>query len=129
GDDVAAVDEPAVGAVDQGDRSLCRDDAFKAGDVLAAHRLPIGNGLLPGCGPFHTEAGRMMRRSAIDSSTCAVQPAMRDVANRHVKSSLGMPAPVSTTEAQKSTLVAFGRSGCASCRICRATSSVWAAVV
>jgi len=52
----------------------------------------------------------MMRRSESDSSTWAVQPDTREVAKTVVKSSLGMPAPVRTTEAQKSTFVAFGRS-------------------
>jgi len=53
----------------------------------------------------------MMRRSDSDSSTCAAQPETREVAKSVVKSSFGMSAPVRTTEAQKSTLVALGRSG------------------
>ena len=124
----ADIPELAVRAVNEGYLGLRRDYAFEAGDVLSGHqRFSIGTGFFPGSGPTHCEAGRMMRRSASDSSTCDVQPAMRDMANTHVKSSFGMPAPVSTTDAQKSTLVALGRSGCASWRILSATSSVCAA--
>src|ERR1700682_1796468 len=114
GDHVSAIDEPAVGPVHHRDCGLGGDDALKAWHVGAAHLAAIGTGFNPGAGPVHSDAGRMIRRSASDSSTCAVQPTTREVANRQVNISLGMPAPVSTTEAQKSTLVAFGRSGCAS---------------
>src|SRR5207247_6074474 len=131
-DHVALVDEASVGAVDVGDRGLGADYALEAGDVdgrvVGAHRFASCRGLRPGSGPIHLDAGRMSLRSDSDSRTCAVQPATREVAKMVVKSSFGIPAPVSTTEAQKSTLVAFGRSGCASCRILSATSSVRAAV-
>src|SRR5207237_1709988 len=123
GDHIAAINELAVRAIHQRDLRLRRDYAFEPGNVLRGHqRFSTGAGLVPGSGPTHCEAGRMMRRSASDSSTWSLQPAMRDMANTHVKSSLGMPAPVRTTDAQKSTLVALGRSGCASWRILSATS-------
>src|SRR5882672_2003381 len=89
GDDVALIDEPAVGAVHHRDLRLRSDDTLEAGNVGGAHkcsvcairrrckerrgldaqRLASWRGLVPGCGPFHTDAGRMMRRSDIDSST------------------------------------------------------------
>src|ERR1700730_18385272 len=85
GDDVALIDKPAVGAVHHRDLRLRRDDALEAWNVGGTHRLASWRGLVPGCGSFHTEAGRMMRRSDSDSSTWAVQPDTREVAERHVK--------------------------------------------
>src|SRR4029077_21001689 len=108
-DDVALVHEAAVGAVHHRDRRLSRDNPLEPRNIRGAHRLASTGGFLPASGPIHFEAGRISRRSSIDSSTCAVQPATLDVAKMQVNSSLGIPAPVSTTDAQKSTLVALGR--------------------
>src|ERR1700687_4119962 len=110
GDDVALVDEAPVGSVHHRALRLRRDDALEARDVRAAHLLASWRGLVAGCGPVHTEAGRMIRRSESDSSTCAVQPATREVAKRQLNNSFGIPAPGRTAEGQKSTLVAVCRS-------------------
>src|SRR5207245_8984711 len=112
-DHVALIDEPAVGPVDHRDRRLRGDDAFQAWDVarVGAHRFASWSGFLPGCGPIQREAGRLIRRSDSDSSTCAVQPETREVAKGVVERSFGIPAPDRTTEEQTSTLVTWRRLG------------------
>src|SRR5260370_36811380 len=64
GDDVALVYEPAVLAVDHGDRGLRGDDAVEAQDARHAQLLARWSDFIPGSGPVHLQWSLYRGRSS-----------------------------------------------------------------